>query len=172
MKKLSLLVIALMASASSFAQTSTPVTTTTTPNPAIQAQMKDLRHDERAYNKEKAQVKQDISKGDLTAAKAGIAVLKTDKSEIGADAKALKAEGVKTPVQTAAKQIRKTDETTISKEIKTIKADKAIEKTDIKNGDQAAAKTELAAIKAARKDLRKDIRAARRDGIRHPLHRK
>jgi len=41
----------------------------------------------------------------------------------------------------------------------------------VKAGDITAAQADQKDLKATRKDLKKDIREARRDGVKHPVHR-
>ena len=52
-----------------------------------------------------------------------------------------------------------------------IKTAKATEKADVKSGDLTAAKSEAATVKDDKKDLKKDIREAHRDGVKRHIHR-
>jgi len=174
MKTLGLLAAGVLISAATFAQTTTtPSTATpTTRTPAEQGQMKDMRQDIRAYDNEKADAKAAINKGDFAAAKTDIAAAKTDRTDIKADAATLKSEGVEHPVALADKQVKTIDK----KEIKTTETNltdaKKAEQADVKSGNITGAQAEQKDIKADRKDLKADIREARRDGVKHPAHRR
>jgi len=171
MKNGGLLSIAVLFSAAAFAQTTPSTPASTTPTPEVKAQMKDLRKDVRAYDNKKAEVKSDINKGDLAAAKTDLAAAKADKQDIKADAKTLKSEGVKHPVKLADKEIKKVDEKIVKTDLKDIKADKKDLKQDVKANDIADAKKDIKDLKADKKDLKQDVRQAKRDGIRHPIRR-
>ncbi len=173
MKKLGLAAIAILFAAATFAQTTTtPVTTTPTPRtPAEKAQMKDLRQDIRTLDKDKAEAKTEINKGDFADAKTDITNAQTVRTDIKADATTLKSEGIATPVKTADKQVKAIDEKAVKTTITDIHADKVSEQADVKAGNIKAAQAEQADIKADRKALKADIKQARRDGIKHPVRR-
>jgi hypothetical protein len=166
MKKLGLLVVAATFSAASFAQTTTPATTT----PTEKTQMKDLRKDVRAYDNKKAEAKAQIKKGNLTAAQTDLAAAKTDKADIKTDAKTLKSEGVAHPVKLATKEVKKADVKKVEVAKTDLKTAKTTEQTDVKAGNITGAQAAQAAAKADKKDLRKDIREAKRDGVKRHLH--
>jgi hypothetical protein len=168
MKTLGVMIAAGLLASAAFAQTTAPATSKT---PEEKAQMKDMRHDIRAYNKEKGEAKHAINKGNLAAAKTDLAAAKTDKQDIKADAKVLKSEGVDHPVKLANKQVKKVDEKAVKTDLKDIHADKVAERKAVKAGDIATAKADKKEIKADKKDLKREIREARRDGIKHPVRR-
>jgi hypothetical protein len=173
MKKILLIAVAALFSGAAFAQTTTPVAATPadTRTPTEKAQMKDLRQDERAYDNKKAEAKHAINKGYIAAAKTDLAAEKADKQDIKADAKTLKSEGVKHPVKLAAKQIKRGDEKGVRTEIAAVKTERVDEQKAVKAGDITAAQADQKALRADRADLKKDIREARRDGIKHPIRR-
>lgn len=167
MKKLALIATGILFSVATFAQT----VPATAKSADVKSQMKTLREDVRAYDKQKAVTKNDVAKGDLAAAKVDLAKTKIEKQEVVADVKVLKTEGVAHPGVTATKEIKKADVKAIKTDVAEIKTDKAAAKADVKSGDVAAAKAERGDIKTDRIELRKDIRAARRDGVKHIDHR-
>ena len=80
MKRIGLTAVALLFAAATFAQTSTaPTSTTPATSTEVKAQMKDMRKDVRAYNKEKAEAKHDINQGKLADAKADLTAAQADK---------------------------------------------------------------------------------------------
>jgi len=171
MKKIGLLAFAVMFSAAAFAQTTTLATTTAaTTTPTEKAQMKDLRKDVRAYDNKKAEAKAEIKKGNLTAAQTDLAVAKTDKADIKTDAKTLKSEGVAHPVKLATKEVKKADVKKVEVTKTDLKAAKATEQADVKAGNITGAQAAQAAAATDKKDLKKDIREAHRDGVKRHLH--
>ncbi len=71
------------------------------------------------------------------------------------------------------KEATKWDEeadTALVEQLVTLKKDKAAEQADVKKGDITGAQAAQADVKADRKALRKDVRAARRDGVKR-IHR-
>ncbi len=171
MKKLGLLVVAAMFSAASFAQTTTPATTTSAATtPTEKTQMKDLRKEVRAYDNKKAEAKAQIKKGNLTAAQTDLAAAKTDKADIKTDAKTLKSEGVAHPVKLATKEVKKADVKKVEATKADLKTAKATEQTDVKAGNITGAQAAQAAAAADKKDLKKDIHEAKRDGVKRHLH--
>jgi hypothetical protein len=180
MKKTLMMMAVVLFTSAAFAQTTAPAattttTTTTTPTktltPAEKAQMKTLRQDVRAYDKEKAAAKTAIKDGNMTAAKADLTAAKADKAAIATQRTELKSEGLIHPEDRAIKEVKHNDEKAVRTELGDIKTAKATEQADIKAGDPAAATTEKADIKADKAQLKKDIREARRDGIKHPIRR-
>ncbi|WP_461453303.1 hypothetical protein [Mucilaginibacter sp.] len=168
MKKIVLLAVAAMFSAAAFAQT-TPATITST-TPPVKTQMKDLRQDVRAYDNKKAEAKAEINKGNLAAAKTDLAAAKVDKADIKADKATLKSEGIAHPVKLATKEVKIADVKKVVTAKADLKADRATEQADVKAGNITGAQAAQAAAATEKKDLKRDIREAHRDGVKRHLH--
>ena len=162
MKKLIFTISTLLFAIPGFAQTATtPVT------PVEGTQMQELDQCVRIYNNEKASAKNALVKGDFTTSNADFAAANADKQQINIIKAQLKIEGVHHPLRLAHKQIKKADERLIAADIKKIKADKANKRPDMKRGDTAAIHIDENNFIADKKQLKADIHAANRDGMKH-----
>ena len=171
MKKSLLTSAAVLLAVAAFAQTTTAPATKTPLTATEKAQMKTMREDIRAKDKAKAEAKYDVSKGEYAKAKTEIADARADHKDIVADRKELKSEGVKHPEYKAVKEVKKANEVKVKADIKSLEAAKATEVADKKSGNLTGAQSEAATVKADRIELKKDIREARRDGVKHPIRR-
>jgi hypothetical protein len=162
MKKTLLIAFALLFTGVSFAQIITPVQGA----PAT-VQMETLCKKIKDYNNKRADAKLALVNGDFTTEKTDFAAAKMIRQEIKATAETLANEGVKHPLRSAHKEIKKADSKKIAIDVSAIRADKIAKKAAIKAGDANAAATEEAAIKTERKTLKTDIKEAKRDGSPH-----
>jgi hypothetical protein len=104
MKKITLVVLAGLLTASAFAQTPAPVAAA---SPAQKTDMKDLRTDVRSERKDKRERRADLKAGNTAAAKDETNNIKADKANKANDKADAKADGVKHPVRRADRQIHR-----------------------------------------------------------------
>lgn len=71
----------------------------------------------------------------------------------------------------SATDTRKQDMKEIRSDVRDLKNDEQARRADLKAGDKDAAKAVTPEIKADKKDLGTDVKQAKQDGIKHPLHR-
>lgn len=159
MKKAGLMAVAMFSAAATFAQAKN----TTRDNP----KMTGLDSCIRAYNNEKALAKQAIIKGEWKTSKADYATAHADKKHIKALAAQLRSEGVRHPLILARKEIRKADNKMIVADVKAVKADKLAKQKAVSAGDSMAVQTTKNNLLVDKNELRKDIRSANRDEMKH-----
>jgi len=179
MKKVGLLTVAIFFAAATFAQTTTPATTSVQTEstakqdgnakltPGENTKMKELDNCVRNYNREKAIAKRARIKGESKTSEAGFAAANADKKYIKVMAAQLKSEGIGHPLMLARKEIKRADKKMLMADIKTVKTDKLAKQKALSTGDSTALKLAENNLIADKNNLKKDINDASHDDTKH-----